>query len=117
MWVVLVLVFLVVTGGKQSQILQQPTKVELGLQFGVEFDNKVLNPIFFTFLYFPSLNVFVNISANFYSNIKFLYKQPTEWAVGICPQLYLRMIQKLRNQQKLIRTVCCSSSAGVLFCI
>ena len=26
-------------GGKQSQLLLQPTKVELGLQVGVEFDN------------------------------------------------------------------------------
>ena len=37
MWVVVVLV--VVTGGKQSQLSLQPTKVELGLQIGVEFDN------------------------------------------------------------------------------
>ena len=26
--------------GKQSQLLLQPTEVELGLQVGVEFDNK-----------------------------------------------------------------------------
>ena len=34
-WVV---VLLVVTGGKQSQLLLKPTKVELGLQVRVEFD-------------------------------------------------------------------------------
>ena len=37
MWVVVVL-FLVVTGGKQSLLLLQPTKVEWGLQVAVEFD-------------------------------------------------------------------------------
>ena len=38
---VLILV-LVVTGEKQSQLLLQPTEVEVGLQVGVEFDNKTL---------------------------------------------------------------------------
>ena len=33
-----VVLLVVVTGGKQSQLLLQPTKVELGLQVGVEFD-------------------------------------------------------------------------------
>ena len=32
---------LVVTGGKQSQLLFQPIKVELGLQVGVEFDKSL----------------------------------------------------------------------------
>ena len=42
----------------------------------------------------------------FLSNIKFLYsfQQPTEWTVGKCSQLYLRMLQRLRNEQKTIRT-------------
>ena len=42
MWVVLVVVL--VTGGKQSQLLLQPTKVELGLQVGVGFDNILTTP-------------------------------------------------------------------------
>ena len=29
--------------GKQSQLLLKPTEVELGLQVGVEFDNKIWN--------------------------------------------------------------------------
>ena len=48
MWVVVVVLLLVVvTGGKQSQLLLRPTKVELGLQVGVEFDNNILSQIFF----------------------------------------------------------------------
>ena len=41
-WVVVLLLavlVLVVTGGKQSQHLLQPAKVELGVQVGVEFDS------------------------------------------------------------------------------
>ena len=41
MWVVVVLL---VTGGKQSQLLLKPTEVELGLQVGVEFDKKKKKP-------------------------------------------------------------------------
>ena len=36
----LVLLLLLVTGKKQSQLLLQPAKVGLGLQVGVEFDKK-----------------------------------------------------------------------------
>ena len=58
------------------------------------------------FLYLPSLHYFVNISVHFYLNIKLLYifQQSSEWAVGKCPQLYLRMLQRKRNEQKIIRT-------------
>ena len=49
MWVVVV-VLVVVTGGKQSQLLLQPTKVELGLQVGVEFDNTS----FLMLIWFPT---------------------------------------------------------------
>ena len=39
-WVVVLVVLVhVVTGRKQSRLLLQPTKVELGVQVGVEFDN------------------------------------------------------------------------------
>ena len=48
---------------------------------------------------------FVNILAIFYSNIKFLYnfQQPTEWAVRKCHQPFLKMLQGLRNKQKMIK--------------
>ena len=47
MWV-LVVVVLVVTGGKASQLILQPTKVELGLQVGVEFDKSITRYFFTT---------------------------------------------------------------------
>ena len=40
-----VVLLLVVTVGKPSQLLLQPTKVELDLQVGVEFDNKLRSNI------------------------------------------------------------------------
>ena len=36
--IVVIHVVLFVTRGKQSQLLLQPTKVDLGMQVGVEFD-------------------------------------------------------------------------------
>ena len=62
------------------------------------------NLTFLTFWFIPFLHYFVNFSAKFYSNIKFLYiiQQPMEWAVAKCPQLYLRMLQRLRNEPKTI---------------
>ena len=39
MRVILLPSFLLLPVGKQSQLLLQPTEVELGLQVGVEFDN------------------------------------------------------------------------------
>ena len=55
---------------------------------------------FLAFWFFPCLHYFVNFSANFNSNIKCLYifQQLWEWAVGKCPQLYFRMLQRLRNE-------------------
>ena len=46
--------------GKQSQLLLQPTEVELGLQVGVEFDNmKLLAMDLFTFFlcFFHCINL------------------------------------------------------------
>ena len=40
MWVILPVPSSSSSIGKQSQLLVQPTEVELGLQVGVEFDNK-----------------------------------------------------------------------------
>ena len=51
-------------------------------------------PTLLTFWYYHILNYFVNKSANFYWNIKILYNF----------QLYLRMFQRLRNEQKTTRT-------------
>ena len=57
--------------GNQSQLLLQPTEVELGLQDGVEFDNIIL--LISIFLLTPSLYYFISLKLNINPSLHFMF--------------------------------------------